>query len=182
MKVTVRFFLVLVLLTLVFAACTNIEAVTPSLTSTVDETHNIRVEHLGDASDYWNTDWKGRASQLYAEILAVTILYSKTHRYIPGKTDCNDMVVDIWDCLADREIVSLIVVGNPKMSRETFVDCSHTWLMVYSGEGSAVALETTTGHVYTWKVAEVYPSLKQYWEGFVYQEPADLGADFKERW
>ncbi len=178
-----RVLLVLILSTLLFVACTSTGAVTPGLTSRVYETTNIiPVEYLSDASEYWNIKWEGSASQLYDELSAINSLYFQTHRYIPGKTDCNDMVVDIWNEFVSQGIVSLIVVGNVRVSQEAFADSNHAWLMVYSGEGSAVAVEATNGKIYSWDDAQVYPHLKQYWEGFIYENPSDLWADFKERW
>ena len=168
---------------MVFSACTNAEAVTRCSTPSGDKTtHIIPIEKLGDAFIYWNTDWKGRASQLYDEISAVNTLYFQTHRYVPGETDCNDMVIEVWNRLISQEIFSLIVVGNLEMSQEAFVDCNHAWLMVYSGEGSAAVVEATSGQIYTWEDAQVHPQLKQYWEGVIYETPSELRADFKERW
>ncbi|HEY48894.1 MAG TPA: hypothetical protein G4O13_02460 [Dehalococcoidia bacterium] len=145
-------------------------------------THNIPIEELGNASAYWNVDWEGRAAQLYEEILAVNTQYFQTHTYVHGKTDCNDMVCEIWGILKSRGIISLIAVGKLEMSQESFLDCDHAWLMVYSGEGSAAALEATSGRIYTWQDAGADPALKQYWEGFIYEEPSDLREDFEERW
>jgi len=176
-------FSVLVFSLMVFSSCTSIEAVTHYTTQDFyGTTHIIPIEKLGDASEYWNVDWKERSSQLYEEISAVSTLYFRTHRYVPGETDCNDMVVGVWNRLISRGIISLIVVGNLDMSQESFVDCNHTWLIVYSGEGSAAVVETTSGEIYTWEDAQVYPFLKQYWEGFVYETPSGLRADFHERW
>lgn len=179
----VRLVLVSILLILVLAGCTNAETLTTNSNGGVYEiTHNIPVKNLGDASAYWNTDWKGQASQLYDEILTTNTQYLQNHRYIPWQTDCNDMAIEVWERLSSRGIVTLIVVGNLEISHEAFVDCNHAWLMVYSGEGSAAALETTRGKIYTWEDTQTYPNLKQYWEGFTYEKPSDLRADFKQRW
>ena len=92
------------------------------------------------------------------------------------------MAADIWEILAGKGIISLIVVGNLEMAQESYADCNHAWLIIYSGEGSAAALETTCGEVYTWQDTEVDPNLKQYWEGFIYEKPFDLWQDFGQRW
>jgi len=176
-------FTVVICSLLVLSACTSTEVVTRCPTQSFYETiHIIQIEKLGNASEYWNVDWKGHASQLYDEISAVNTLYFQTHRYIPGETDCNDMAIEVWNRLISRGIISLIVVGNLDMSQESFVDCNHTWLIVYSGEGSAAVVEATSGEIYIWEDAQVYPCLKQYWEGFIYETPSGLRADFQERW
>jgi hypothetical protein len=92
------------------------------------------------------------------------------------------MAADIWEVLASRGIVSLIVAGNLEMVRESFLECNHAWLIVYSGEGSAAALEVTTGRTYRWEDTLDNGRLRQYWEGFIYEKPFDLSADFVGRW
>jgi len=54
--------------------------------------------------------------------------------------------------------------------------------MVYSGEGSAAVMELVSGRVYVWEDVRINPQLRQYWEGFVYEKPSDLLADFQERY
>jgi hypothetical protein len=142
----------------------------------------IPVADLGDASRYWNTDWRGRSSELYGEVVALTTTYSQTTRYVFGETDCNDMVIDAWQELLARRIRSVIVVGNLERFHESFLACNHAWLMVYSGKGSAAALDLVGGKVHVWEDVRSDPRLVQYWEGFVYENPADLRADFRERW
>ena len=165
----------------IFASCSSADnLVSTPTTGIFGATHNIPGEDLGDASQYWNLDWKGRSPQLYGEIVAVNALYTQSHTYIPGQTDCDDMAADIWETLAGQGIISLIIVGNLEMAQESFNDCNHAWLMIYGGEGSAAALETTNGGVYTWQDTEVEPRLKQYWEGFIYEKPSDLWRDFKD--
>jgi hypothetical protein len=179
----VRLLLVSILALLTAVSCssaaTSISAPSAEASGVI---HSIPTGDLGNASRYWNTDWKGCAPQLYAEIADVNSLYHQTHTYVPGETDCNDMAADIWGSLAGREIVSLIVVGNLETARESFAECNHAWLIVYSGEGSAAALEVTAGRTYTWEDALDNASLRQYWEGFVYESPSDLAEDFDERW
>ena len=175
--------LVLILPMLAAAGCSSTESIVPdSATGAGKVTRSIPMEDLGDAVAYWNTDWKGQARQLYQEIQAINRQYFQTHRYVPWQTDCNDMAVDVWDRLNSRGIVSLIVVGNLELSHEAFADCNHAWLMVYSGEGSSAAVEPTRGEVFTWEHSRAYPGLEQYWEGFAYETPSELWADFVRRW
>jgi len=145
-------------------------------------TSYIPATDLGDAGQYWNARWRGQATELYNTARAFISQYSQTHDYVFGESDCNDMVVEIWDDLNSQGIISLIVVGNVKMSQETFEECNHAWLMVYSGEGAAVALDPSCSGVYRWEDTREHPYLKQYWEGIVYENPDDLCNDFQERW
>ena len=78
------------------ASCTNIIAESSSLVLTTSKTHDISRADLENASQYWNTNWRGRSSELYDEILALAITYFQTHKYVFRSTDCNDMVVDVW--------------------------------------------------------------------------------------
>ena len=168
----------LLLLTLLLAGCSGAES---SLRHQL-QTSYILTTDLGDAGEYWNVRWQGQAAGLYYTVRSFITRYSQTHDYVFGESDCNDMVVEIWDGLNGQGILSLIVVGNLEMSRESFEECNHAWLMVYSGEGSAVALDPSCGGVYRWEDARDHPYLKQYWEGIVYQNPAGLWNDFQERW
>ena len=174
-------FLVIVLFTPP-AGCTSTIAKTSSPVLTASKTHYIAMIDLGDASQYWNTAWWGHSSELYDEILTLTTTYFQTHKYVYGETDCNDMAVDVWQKLLDKEIISLIVVGNLEKSYESFLECNHAWLMVYSGKGSAAAIDLVCGKVYVWENVRTNPQLRQYWEGFVYEDPSSLVVDFKGRW
>ena len=180
-RIFVGFFSILILL-MPLTSCTGVIAETPSYVFTTPKAYYIDIEDLGDASQYWNTDWRGRPSELYDEILALTIPYFQTHRYVFGETDCNDMAVDAWQELLNREIISLIAVGNLEKSYESFLECNHAWLIVYNGEGSAAVIDLVRGKVYVWEDIRANPQLRQYWEGFVYENPSDLFTDFKERW
>ena len=164
------------------AGCTSIEDETNSPLLTGSENQYIPLADLGDASPYWNTVWLGHSSELYREILALTTGYFQTHEYVFKESDCNDMAVDVWQKLIDKDIISLIVVGNLEKSYETFLECNHAWLMVYSSEGSAAAMDLARGRVFIWEDVRTNPQLRQYWEGFVYESPSDLWGDFKERW
>jgi hypothetical protein len=92
------------------------------------------------------------------------------------------MVVELWQILRDKGIISLIAVGNLEKTNESFLECNHAWLLVYSGEGSAAAIDTVSADIYLWEQVSSKPQLKQYWEGFLYENPSDLLADFKNRW
>jgi len=179
----VRLLLVSGLALLAFVSCSSAATSIPAPGAEPSGAiHSIPIGDLGDALQYWNVDWKGRAPQLYSEIADVNSLYYRTHAYVPGEADCDDMAADIWESLADSGIVSLIVVGNLEATRESFAECNHAWLIVYSGEGSAAALEVTAGKTYTWADTLDDGTLRQYWEGFVYERPSDLAEDFDQRW
>lgn len=173
--------LLLVLLTSL-VSCTTTKDETDSPVLTGSENHYIPLADLGDASPYWNTSWLERSSELYYEIIRLTTSYFQTNKYVFGKSDCNDMAVDVWQKLIDKEIKSLIVVGNLEKSYETFLECNHAWLMVYSSKGSAAAMDLARGKVFVWQDVRINPQLRQYWEGFVYESPSDLLVDFEKRW
>ncbi|HEY41474.1 MAG TPA: hypothetical protein G4O18_06405 [Dehalococcoidia bacterium] len=160
----------LLLLALLLAGCS------------IMETNYIPTVDLGDAGEYWNIGWQGQSTGLYHTLRTFINDYSRNHDYVFGESDCNDMVVEIWDNLNNQGILSLIVVGNLEMSRESFEECNHAWLMVYNAEGAAVALDPSCGGVYCWEDARKHPYLEQYWEGIVYKNPTDLWNDFQERW
>lgn len=92
------------------------------------------------------------------------------------------MAVEAWQKLLDMGIISLITVGNLEKSYESFLECNHVWLMIYSSEGSAAVMDLIGGKVHVWEEVRTNPQLRQYWEGFVYEKPSDLLTDFKERW
>jgi hypothetical protein len=169
---------VILLLSLLLAGCSGAGT---SLHHQV-QTSYILAADLGDAEEYWNVGWQGQSAELYGRVRAYVDDYSRTHDYVFGESDCNDMALEIWNDLNNQGILSLIVVGNLEMSRESFEECNHAWLMVYSGEGAAVALDPSCGGVYRWENTGEHPYLKQYWEGIAYQSPADLWNDFQERW
>jgi len=175
-------FSVLVLVMLLLAGCGETESSLRCQVPAVSQTSYIVSTDLGDASEYWNVQWKGRAAELYQSLQASITQYYRTHEYVFGESDCNDMAIDIWDDLANQGITSLIVVGNLEMSHESFAECNHAWLIVYNGEGAAAALDPSCGGVYCWEDTRTHPYLKQYWEGIVYQNPTDLWNDFQERW
>lgn len=169
-------------LLILLTGCAGVIDGVPSTVFTTPKTHYITMADLKDASQYWNIDWRGCSSRLYDEILALTTTYFQTHRYVFGETDCNDMAVEAWQKLLDMGIISLITVGNLEKSYESFLECNHVWLMIYSSEGSAAVMDLIGGKVHVWEEVRTNPQLRQYWEGFVYEKPSDLLTDFKERW
>jgi len=146
------------------------------------KTHNITSTDLDNVSHYWNKYWLGHSVDLYYEVTSITTAYANTHEYVFGVYDCNDMAIELWQWLKERGIVSLIAVGNLDKSNESFLECNHAWLMVYSGEGSAAAIDIVTTSVYPWEKVSQDPQLRQYWEGFLYEKPSDLLIDFQDRW
>ena len=180
-RTIVLIFLLICLLTpLLICTCKNDK--TNVQVSNTSRNNYIPYDNLRNASSYWNTAWSGRSSQLYDEMLVLTTSYSQNNNYVFGESDCNDMAVDAWQKLVVKEIISLIVVGNLEKSNETFLECNHAWLMVYSGEGSAAAMDLVCGKVVIWENVRANPQLSQYWEGFVYENPSDLLLDFSDRW
>jgi len=103
--------------------------------------------------------------------------YHKTHTYIEGEFDCNDMAVELWDILHEQGIVSLIVVGNLDLENESFAECNHAWLVVpYLLTPNFFVIEPTNGEVYSDEQGT------QYREGYYYTSPSHLMADIWERW
>ncbi|UCE98282.1 MAG: hypothetical protein JSV74_02855 [Dehalococcoidia bacterium] len=147
-----------------------------------DDNLELVAMRLGDIASYWNRDWLGCSNDLYNQLRYISTNYTHTSKYISGENDCNDMVVELWQILRERGITSLIVVGNLEKSNESFLECNHAWLLVYSGEGAAAAIDTVTADIYLWDQVSLNPQYKQYWEGFLYKNPTDLLADFKDRW
>lgn len=174
--------LLLLIVSHTLTGCIHTDDTTIAGTLNDYEIHYIPLANIGDAYQYWNTDWSRRSLELYDEIITLTRTYLKTQKYIFGENDCNDMAVDLWERLNDNGIISLIAVGNLMKSDETFLECNHAWLVVYNAEGSAMIIDAASAKLYIWEDVYSSPQLTQYWEGFVYEKPADLMVDFKERW
>ena len=66
--------------------------------------HNIVIAEIEDSSYYWNKEWLGRSIDLFQEVSSITTQYSQTHDYIFGVHDCNDMTVELWQCLKEKGI------------------------------------------------------------------------------
>ena len=175
-----RLLLISTLALLTSVSCSGVASI-PAQSAQAGASRSISSDDLGNASRYWNTDWRGRSPELYAVIADMNSLYHRAHTYVPGKADCDDMAADLWKCLAGRGITSLIVAGNLETAGESFAECNHAWLVVYNSEGSAAALEVTTGRTYTWADTLDRAPLRQYWEGFVYESPTGLAEDFNAR-
>jgi len=164
------------------SGCANITNETSLTESEQNNIPKIVAMNPGDTTNYWNTDWSGRSADLFSEMTLLTTNYARNHDYIFGVNDCNDMVIELWQNLKENGILSLITVGNLEKSNESFIECNHAWLLVYSGEGSAAAIDTISASVYLWEQVSSNPQIKQYWEGFLYDNPSNLLIDFKERW
>jgi len=174
--------ILLLILIAMLISCSCIKNEAADIEFEKDETSKIAVINTEDISYYWNRDWLGRPTALYDEIRLTTTTYIQTHNYIFGENDCNDMAVELWQILKDKGVTSLIAIGNLEKSNESFFECNHAWLLVYSGEGSAAAVDTVSAGVYLWEQVASNPQLKQFWEGFLYENPTNLFTDFKDRW
>jgi hypothetical protein len=149
------------------SACINIhEPQIPSqaITKQAPKLHNIPISEIHSNSAYWNLSWQGRYPEMEKKVKDISQQYFKTHTYITGQTDCNDMAIDIWNML-----------------QTAFSQCNHAWLLVYekrdnSGPAS-FAVETTNGQIYFSN-----DTANRYWTGFCYIKPSDLRDDLKERW
>jgi len=110
--------------------------------------------------------------------------YYQTHAYIEGEFDCNDMAVGLWNALLEKDITSVIVVGNLDLDNESFAECDHTWLLITYIGFRVYAIETTNGEVYSvaYDIDGSGEQLKQYLEGYYFALPSDLRAAVKERW
>lgn len=168
------------------SAPTNLPTTKPA---TEPETvrHNTPLTEIRSNPAYWNLAWQGREAELQWKTKEINKEYFKTHIYIKGQTDCNDMAIDIWNMLQAAGIVSIIVVGNLDLDDYTFAQCNHVWLRILAVEigGSkpkAFVLEPTNGEVYFADDLERNPELNRYLRGFSYVKPSDLRADSHGRW
>ena len=177
-----KLFVAALMITALIIACMFVINGQPLASSKKNETHYIAMAEVDKLSYYWNKEWLGHSTDLYNEVASITTAYSQTHDYVLGVHDCNDMAIELWQWLEEKGIVSLITIGNLEKSNESFLECDHAWLMVYSGEGSAAAVDVVTASVYPWEKVSKKPQLKQYWEGFLYEKPSDLLIDFQGRW
>jgi hypothetical protein len=153
----------------------------------VPKLHDIAVSDIESNPAYWNVSWQGRAAELQKTTSQINQMYLKTHTYIKGQTDCNDMAVDIWNMLQTAGIVSIIAVGNLDMDSYSFAACDHAWLLIYSMEKGETKpknfiLEATNGQLYFSSDIKSNPKILRYEKGFFYTKPSDLRTDFKERW
>jgi len=134
--------------------------------------------------EFRSTAWAGRDYELMRKIEEIARLYHRTHTFIEGETDCNDIAVSLWNMLLTENIKSVIVVGNLEKVGETFEDSNHAWLFVFNARGEVIYLEPTTGEVFFGRLADgsTNPRAIPYREGSIYVRPSDLRRDLKERW
>jgi hypothetical protein len=165
-------------------ACVNIhELKIPSqaVTKPAPKLHNIPISEIHSNSIYWNLSWQGKYPEMEKKVKEISQQYNKTHTYIAGQTDCNDMAIDVWNMLQTAKITSVIVVGNVKLTEYAFSQCNHAWLLVYekrdNSSPASFAVETTNGQIYGSN-----DTTNRYWTGFCYIKPSDLRDDLKERW
>jgi hypothetical protein len=149
--------------------------------------HDISLAEIQSNPEYWNITWQGRTTELQKTAGQINQLYLKTHTYIKGQTDCNDMTVDIWNMLKTAGIASIIVAGNLEFDNYTFAQCNHSWLLIYLMEKGETKpknfiLESTNGQLYFNEDIKRNPQVSRYEKGFFYAKPSDLREDFKERW
>ena len=132
--------------------------------------------------EFRSTAWEGRDYELQGKLQELGQLYNRTHTYIEGETDCNDMAVDLWNMLLTEEIKSVIVIGNLDKVGETFTESNHAWLYVFNADGKVIYLEPTTGEVIygTLPSGEENPVASRYRDGFMYEKPSDLWNDLKK--
>lgn len=156
-------------------------------TKTPQVLHNQTLEELNSNPAYWNLAWQGKYAEMESKTLAINQAYNKTHTYIKGETDCNDMAIDIWNILQTEGIVSIIVIGTLDKDGKTIADCNHAWLMInmlYKGDSkpSGFVLEPTNGEIYFGEDANLNPVLNRYWRGYGYTKPSDLREDLGQNW
>jgi len=149
--------------------------------------HDVSLGEIVNNPAYWNMAWQEKTGELQVVCRRVNQQYLKTHTYIKGETDCNDMAIDIWNMLQTEGIVSILVTGNIDIPNPTFAQCNHTWLVILGFEKGYSKpkyffLEPTNGEVYFYEDRERNPQLKFYEWGYFYIKPSDLKEDFKERW
>ncbi|MFA5064946.1 MAG: zinc ribbon domain-containing protein [Dehalococcoidia bacterium] len=152
--------------------------------------HDISMNEIMSNSAYWNTAWQDKHSDLVNVTKRINQQYLRTHTYIKGETDCNDMAIDIWNMLQTQGIVSIIVAGNvdDPAPLTSLNQCNHAFLLIFNlGEGEstprAFFLEPTNGQCYFSEDFERNPQLKLYlYRGFYYTKPSDLKADLQDRW
>ena len=195
-------FVVGVIIFIVVLIPSSAPSTTPPVVFTIIESpsspsHGIPLTDLRMNTQYWNTGHEKEAlrifenktydkadeawmadelAELYQTMSSINKEYHRTHTYIEGEFDCNDMAVDLWNMLHKAGIASLIVFGNLDLDNESFAESDHTWLVVpYQYYPHFFSVEPTNGEVYL-------SEDKQYWEGYYYTSPSNLRADIRERW
>ena len=146
--------------------------------------HALTPAQVWGTPAFRSTEWSGRDFQLQSKVEEIGRTYNKTHTYILGETDCNDMAVDLWNMLLTQNIKSVIVVGNLDKVGETFAELTHAWLDIFDSEGRVIYLEATTGQVTFGRLADgsTNPKAIPYREGWLYEKPSDLRKDLQKMW
>jgi len=146
--------------------------------------HAVVGREIWGKPEFRSTAWAGRDYELQTKIEEIARTYHRTHTFIEGETDCNDIAVSLWNMLLTANIKSVIVVGNLEMVGETFEESNHAWLYVFNAQGKVIYLEPTTGEVFYGRRADgsTNPQAIPYREGFIYVRPSDLRRDLKGRW
>ncbi|MBT9163585.1 MAG: hypothetical protein DDT24_00500 [Chloroflexi bacterium] len=146
--------------------------------------HAVAGREIWGRPEFRSIAWAGRDYELQRKVEEIGRLLHRTHTFIPGETDCNDMAVSLWNMLLTENIKSVIVVGNLEKVGETFEESNHAWLMVFNARGEVFYLEATTGEVIFGRLADgsINPRAIPFREGFIYLRPSDLRRDLKEMW
>ncbi|MBT9159817.1 MAG: hypothetical protein DDT26_01086 [Dehalococcoidia bacterium] len=146
--------------------------------------HAVRGRDIWGKPEFRSTAWAGRDYELQRKIEEIGRLLHRTHTFIPGETDCNDMAVSLWNMLLTENIKSVIVVGNLEKVGETLEESNHAWLYVFDAQGKVIYLEATTGEVFYGRLPDgsTNPRAVPYREGFIYLTPSDLRRDLKGMW
>lgn len=139
--------------------------------------HAMKEGEIWDNPEFMSIAWEGRIVEFQIKVEEIGRLYYRTHTYIVGETDCNDMAVDLWNMLLTEEIKSVIVIGNLDKEFAEFNESDHAWLIVFSPDGKYSVLEPTTGEVFYKPIPKKYTGFS-----FTYEKPSDLWADIKKWW
>ncbi len=145
---------------------------------------DVAGEDIWGRPEFRSIAWEGRDIELKHTIEEIARTFHRTHTFIEGEFDCNDMAVSLWNMLLTAGIKSVIVVGNLEMAGETFAEANHSWLFVFNSRGEVIYLEPTTGEVFFGRFADgsINPRSIPYREGDIYVRPSDLRRDLKDLW
>ncbi len=152
----------------------QVAQLTKQLTPSPD--HALTWSQVDNDSDLLSTSWSGYTWQNKVEEIGRQ--YHASHIYIENETDCNDMVIDIWNMLLAQGIKSVIVIGVLGNPFPDFNECDHAWLNVFDSSGGFITIESTTGKVYYSNT----PGNEDYIGSFFYKKPSDLRSDMMKRW
>lgn len=182
----------IIFVTMLLSACTTPITISPTITSTptstptitqipaYSPTHNFPIVDIVKDSQYWNSAWE--ATGLYYKLWSINQSYRKTHTYIKGVYDCDDMTIDLWYILHNQGITSVIIAGNLDLDKERFRECDHTWLLIeHSRDGlyQIFIIESTNGEVYAFDLKT--KAFAQYLYGYYYSSPSNFKEDNQGR-